>query len=224
MKISNYINSEIQETMSIILALSKRNIEYTAYSFDAKQTQVCNHITGEVVENEERNMMVESSRIMRKPVFDIATLSFTNYNGLIIPGGFGVAKNFCDYAFKGDKFTVDPIIEQTLTLFRKHNIPIAACCIAPIILAKVFGKHNHGPGVNLTFGLKENINDWPFQSTIELAHKLGNHTTEVDVTECNIDKEHKIVTTPAYLKAVASPIEVYTGIDKMIDALNKLMH
>lgn len=171
--------------------------------------------------------MIEAARITRKEVRDISKLTYTDYNGLIIPGGFGVAKNFCDFAFKGDKFTVRPEIEEKLLLFRKHNMPIAACCIAPILLAKTFGKHNHenhGTGVNLTFGLKESETDWPFQGTIDLAHKLGNTITEVDVTECNIDREHKIVTAPAYMKATASLYEVYMGIDKMVDALDKLMH
>lgn len=209
--------------MACIFALSKRYIDFTPYSLDENQTQVVDHIKGVPVENETRNMLVESARITRKPVKNLQELNYTEYQGLVLPGGFGVAKNFMDYAFKGHNFTVNETLERTLKLFRQHNIPIASCCISPLLLAKVFGKKNHGPGITLTLGKKDS-EDWPHSETIGIARNFGNHLEEVDTTECVVDKVHKIVTSPAYMKATASPNDIFIGIDHMIDALNKLMH
>ena len=84
--------------------------------------------------------MVESSRIARGPVENVASLTAdSNVDALVFPGGFGAAKNLSDFAFKGTEMTVDPEIERILKEFKASGKPIALCCIAPILAAKVLG-------------------------------------------------------------------------------------
>ena len=52
--------------------------------------------------------MEESARIARGAVSDLDTLDHSNFDALFIPGGFGAAKNLCDFGFKGAEMEVDP--------------------------------------------------------------------------------------------------------------------
>lgn len=207
--------------------MSKRILDFDAFSLDSDQTEVCNHLTGVKIADQKRNMLEESSRIVRKPVQDILKLNIIEYSGLVLPGGFGVAKNLCDFAYKGKDFTVNEHIERYIRNFHAAHLPIAACCISPIILAKIFGRkqsHNDtGSGICITLG-RSDTDEWPHKATIEIAKKFGNELEEKDSTECCLDKTHRIVTSPAYMKSSASPNEVFTGIDHMIDLFHKLMH
>lgn len=114
--------SEIQESMSCIFALSKRNIEFDAYSINDYQTEVCNHNSGEKVEGEKRNMLVEAARITRTEVKDIKDIKVNDYKGLVFPGGFGVAKNLCNFAYEGENFKVNTLIESAIKDFHKVRL------------------------------------------------------------------------------------------------------
>ena len=56
--------SEINETVTLLLALDQHNIEYQAFAPDTYQAEVWNHATGKRAE-ERRNMLVEAARIVR---------------------------------------------------------------------------------------------------------------------------------------------------------------
>ena len=182
-----------------------------------------NHKLQAVSEGETRNMLVESMRITRKEVYSLENLQVNDYDGVVLPGGFGMGKNFSDFAYKGDKFTVNELFEKKMISFHKHNIPIAASCISPLILARIFGKKFYG-GEGFTMTLGKNEEGWPFRGTIEIARSFGNTLEEIDVTECLVDKKNKVITAPAYMGGNATPYCVFLGIEKMIDALDKLMH
>lgn len=96
--------------------------------------------------------MTESSRISRGVIQEITELKSSCYDCLVLPGGFGVAKNLSNFAIENEKFTVDKEVERVIKDFYSEKKHIVACCIAPILLGKVLGKSNNGPGVQLTLG------------------------------------------------------------------------
>ncbi len=109
-------------------------------------------------------MLEESARLSRGPIKELKDLKADQYHALVVPGGSGVAKNFCDYLLKGPVYTVDPLIEGCLKEFLGLKKPIALCCIAPILAAKLFGKKQGGPGVELTMGHTTGAS-WPYAKT-----------------------------------------------------------
>lgn len=111
--------SEIQETSAIIFNLSKLNIMWTAYSFDMNQTHVINHNSHQETLDQTRNMLNESSRITRTKVENLNNLHFENYQGVVLPGGFGAAKNLSNFAFENENFTVNEILDKKLREFHK---------------------------------------------------------------------------------------------------------
>ena len=90
-----YDGSEVQEAVLTLLYLSQANQEVTVMAPNIDQMHVINHISGEVM-NETRNVMIESARISRGPVLNIADANPQDFDAVIIPGGFGAAKNLCN--------------------------------------------------------------------------------------------------------------------------------
>ena len=143
----------------------------------------------------------------------------SNFDVLLLPGGFGVAKNLSTFGFKGQDMVVIPELEKVLKDFHKEKKIIGLACIAPIIAAKVFGTSSGGPGVKITLGMKGE--HWPYNGSIDVAEKFGNTLKDTMVEGICEDKENKIYSTPAYMKVNVRPHEVYEGIDKMIKKISK---
>ena len=93
--------AEIRESVLTLLALDKAGAETLIMAPNIEQHHVINHLTGEEEIAEPRNILIESARIARSKVVDIKTVDPEKLDGLVLPGGFGVAKNLCDFAFKG---------------------------------------------------------------------------------------------------------------------------
>ena len=165
-------------------------------------------------------MLEESARISRGVISSITTLEIKNFDALFIPGGFGIAKNFSDFASKGTEMNVDNEVGNVILTFYNAKKPIGATCIAPIVLAKILGTVSANPGIDLTLGKKGN--DWPYSQSIEAASKFGNKLVSCDVDEICKDRFSKIVTTPAYMKETAKPFEVFDGIEKLVREVIKL--
>ena len=122
---------------------------------------------------------------MRGNVSSMSNLDAVDFDMLLIPGGFGVAKNFCDFAFKGGEMTVDNKIQEILTSFHFQKKPIGACCIAPILLAKVI------PNATVTLGMK--TEDFPFAGSIDAAESWGAKCEMKDIGEICVDEKNKLV-------------------------------
>lgn len=133
-----YDGTEITESVALLVGLSRIGAEYQIYAPNRDQAHVVNHLTGEEEANP-RNVMSESARIARGNVKDLKDLRASGYDALIIPGGFGAAKNLCSFGFDGANMKVQPDIEKVFKDFRSSNKIIGLTCIAPIIAAKVFG-------------------------------------------------------------------------------------
>jgi enhancing lycopene biosynthesis protein 2 len=202
--------SEIHESVLTLLALSKQEIRYQCYAPDRPQHHSINHLTQEE-EVGARNVLVESARIARGNVRDLTKLDVKQYDAVIFPGGFGVAKNFFDYAFAGENATVQQDIENLLLAAHKNKIAIGAICISPTLLAKVF--KDAGVEITVTSGTAENGN-----ATIE---KFGQNHSCVEANEICVDTANNIVSTPAYMNE-SSIADIATGIDNLVDKLATL--
>ena len=162
--------------------------------------------------------MNESARIARGPVRPLSQLTAADAEAVVIPGGFGAAKNLSDFGFKGADMSVNPEVERVLKGFQAAGKPIGLCCIAPIIAAKVFGSE----GVKLTLGKTGDPNLWPYGGSLEAAASFGANVVEAEVSEVVIDSDHKIVTSPAFMYN-GKFHEIQDSVSNMVNAVLKLI-
>jgi enhancing lycopene biosynthesis protein 2 len=198
--------AEVHESVLTLLALDKRDVEAVICAPDIDQMHVVNHHTGEEMPGERRNVRVEAARIARGPVKDVKEIDPDEIDALILPGGFGAAKNLCDFAVKGADCEVNEDVAALVRAVHERKKPIAAICIAPALMAKVLG--NASPA--LTIGTDED--------TASQLQRMGAKHVTCPVSDRVIDHENKIVSTPAYMLAqrVGDAAE---GIDKTIETL-----
>lgn len=192
--------SEIQESVLALLAIDQAGASYDVCAPDADQVSVVNHHTGEEM-NETRNMRVEAGRIARGPVLDVAEVDMSQYQALIIPGGFGVAKNLCSFAVQGADCDVRDDVRNLISKAHEARMPIGATCIAPALLAKVMGKGR------VTIG-----ND---EGTATAINQTGSCHVDCAVGDIVIDEGLNLVSTPAYMLG-QSIKEVHEGINKLV--------
>ena len=202
-----YDGSEIHEAVCTLLALSQAGADYKCMAPNAPQMHVLDHLAGKPSPGQSRNVLVESARIARGDIVALNDVSVADYDAFIFPGGFGAAKNLCTYAVEGDSCNVQRDVERIVREAHAAGKPLAFVCIAPVIAAKVLGKET---GAKLTIG------DDP--DTAGAIGAMGSTHVECPVTEAMVDPEHKIISTPAYMKA-QSVGEVYTGIKATVDKL-----
>ena len=198
--------SEINETVTLLLALDQHNVEYQAFAPDENQYEVCNHITGQVV-NEKRNMMVEAARIVRGDILPLTKFNAKEFDALLFPGGFGAAKNIFTYAFDGINFKVNKDVEKAIRDIHAQGKPIGAMCIAPLMVAKVLGN------INVTMG-SDNC-----RQAKELA-MIGCKHTETTHGGVAIDKENKVFSTPCFMLD-ARLKDVYQCAWNLVEAMMK---
>lgn len=194
--------SEIHEAVLTLLAIDRQGAEAICMAPDA-DFPATNHLTMQETA-ERRNALVESARIARGNIRDIKSVRASDLDAIVFPGGFGAAKNLCDFAVKGAAASVHPEVSRLLKEMAVAGKPIGAICIAPALIAAVLGKE-FGPTV--TIG-----NDAGTAAEIE---KTGSRHEECPVTGFVVDKKNKLVTTPAYMLAnrISEPFE---GIDKCV--------
>lgn len=202
-----YDGAEIQETVLTLLAIDKMGHVYQCFAPDTNQYHVVNHLTGEAVD-ETRNVLVEAARIARGNVKPLSEFNAADFDALVFPGGFGVAKNLCTFAIDGPNCSVNPDAEAAIKNASEAKMPIGALCIAPALIAKVLGKST------LTIG-----NDEGTASAIESLGATHQNTEGSDVV---IDMENRIVTTPCYMLE-SSIATIAAGAENAVDALIKMM-
>ena len=216
-----YDGSEIQESVFTLLALSKNNIDYVCVASDKKKHHIINHTDGEEMK-EERNMLIESSRISRGEVVSIDKLDVGNISALVIPGGFGVAKNFSDWAFKDVACTVDNDIETLILHFLNNKKPIVSLCISPVIVAKVFNSF-FNQSLNLTLGSKNEDSDYDIIELHSNLYKLGVATHDKNLDEICFDSNFNVISAPCYMLK-GNPNQIYLNVQKAIDKLANLLN
>ncbi|MEN8201863.1 MAG: isoprenoid biosynthesis glyoxalase ElbB [Bacteroidota bacterium] len=199
--------AEIHEATLSLLAIARNGCSYEIFAPDINQHHVINHITGEEMD-ETRNVLVESARIARGNIHKLDEFKASEFDALLLPGGFGAAKNLSSWAFDGAGAKVLPGVEEAIRNMIALKKPVGAMCISPVILAKVLGE------VHLTIG-----ND---ESTIDAMESLGTNHVYTTHGEVVVDPDHNLVSTPCYMLD-ASIDQIAEGADNIVDALLKMM-
>ena len=198
--------SEINETVTLLLALDQYGVKYQCFAPNRNQYQVINHLTGEVV-NEERNMMVEAARIVRGEILPLTEFNASDYDGLAIPGGAGIANNLFTYFTDGMNMTVLPEVRDAIVAVNQQNKPIAAMCIAPVLLANVLND------ITITLGSDD---CGPAKDILE----MGAHHEATKNGEYVADMQNKIFTTPCFMLD-ATLKDIYNCAYNMVEAFVK---
>ncbi len=199
--------AEVREAVLTLLALDQQGAAYQCVAPNADQHHVVNHVTGEPVPGATRNVLEESSRIARLgQCMDLAHAQVEDFAALIMPGGYGVAKNHCSFAFKGAEAEVRPDVAAFVRGFFDAKKPVGAICIAPALVALAL----HGKtSTNLTLG-----NDAGCASAMQ---QLGQHHQDTpNARQIVIDEAHKLITTPAYMFDDARLSDVFVGIERCV--------
>lgn len=203
-----YDGSEIHEAVITLLAIDQAGAQAVCMAPNIEQMHVVNHLTGEPAAGETRNVLVESARIARGNIKDMATVTAADIDALMLPGGFGAAKNLCDFAVKGADCSVNAEVARLVRDMVSAGKPVGAVCIAPAVLSKVLGADNLTP--HLTIG-----ND---AATAEALSKMGSVHVPCPVRDIVADADNKLVSSPAYMLA-GRISEAAEGIEKTVKAL-----
>lgn len=201
--------AEIRESVLTLLALDKAEVEVSILSLDVDQYHVVDHYSGET-NYESRNVFEESARIARGKVHRLEQFDCTTLDAIILPGGYGVAKNFSNFAFKGTEAKINSDMASLILDFNKTKRPIGAICISPAVLCLVLGEQNP----KVTVG-----ND---KDTIDIISKLGADHVECKANEICVDERLRIVSTPAYMYDNAKISDVAEGIEKCVQKVIEL--
>jgi len=197
-----YDGAEINEAVLTLLSLEQQGASYQCFAPDIAQMHVINHLTGEPAEGESRNVLVEAARIARGNIQDLAGARAEEFDALLVPGGFGAAKNLSNFAVAGAGMEVQSDFLRLARAFHESAKPIGLICIAPVMAAAICGE-----GTRCTVG-----NDADTAAAIDA---MGGRHLECPVSEARVDVERKLVTTPAYMLA-GSVSEAYSGISECV--------
>lgn len=201
-----YDGAEIHEATLTLLAIARQGAQYQCFAPDINQAHVVNHLTGKEMQ-ETRNVLVESARIARGKIKPLSEYNAADFDAIIFPGGFGVAKNLCTFAFDGVNCTVNKDVEKAIRTTVVAEKPIGALCISPVLLAKVL------VDVEVTIG-----NDAGTTSAIESFGATHIETTHGEIV---FDPKYKLVTTPCYMLD-ASIDQIADGADNVVRKILEL--
>lgn len=203
--------SEIHESVLALLALDRAGARVVCAAPNVAQPHVVDHYTGEIAAHESRNALVESARIARGAAVDLAGIAARDFDAAVFPGGFGATKVLSDYARRAREMTVLPAVAALLREMHAARKPVALLCTAPLLAARVLGPTAH-PVVTAgrDAAVADDVRAW------------GARHEARDARGVVVDRENKLVTTPAYMVATRIS-EAAEGIDRAIRALIELV-
>jgi enhancing lycopene biosynthesis protein 2 len=204
--------AEIYESVLTLLFLDRAGVSYQCLAPDISQMHVINHVTQQPT-SESRNVLVEAARIARGDIAPLNDGWVDKLDAVIFPGGYGAAKNYCDYAVKGENCSMNATVQSFMEKFVATRKPIGLICISPVVLARVLKGKNLHP--RLTVGAASPVS--------EAVEKFGSSHVVCSVTEHVVDHQNKVVTTPAYMYD-ARISEVAQGIEKLVRDVIALMN
>jgi len=204
--------SEIHEAVWTLLALDQAGAEVICAAPNIPQADVINHAEKCPLAGESRSVLLESARIARSEITDLATVEAQRVDALIMPGGFGAAKNLSTFATDGPNCKVNPDLDKLVGTLIEAGKPIGAICIAPAVLAVMLGRR--GINAKVTIGCDKD--------TAAAIAAAGCTHVECSAEDIVLDEQHKIVSTPAYMLA-SGPAEVYAGVSKLVQKVLDLV-
>lgn len=199
--------AEIHEATLTLFAIASNGAEYEIFAPDVDQHHVVNHLTGDEMK-ETRNVLVEAARIARGKIKPLSAFQAADFDGLIFPGGFGVAKNLSDWAFKGPDSSLLPEVSNAINAMVESGKPVGALCISPVLLAKTLD------GARITIGSDAD--------TAAAVQSAGAEHVETTHGEVVVDEKYNIVTTPCYMLD-ATIVQIADGADNVVKAMLRLM-
>lgn len=208
--------SEITEAVGLLIGLSQRGLAYDCFAPNRKTHHVVDHLTGKESAQESRNQLHEAARIARGHVQPLEQLRAQDYAGVVLAGGFGAAKNLCNYAFAGVEAKLESDVRAALLPFLQQQKPMGALCIAPVVLALVCREGNL-KGVRLTLG------DGSARNAVEAIERWGAVHSPTRPGEACVDQTHRMVTAPAYMYDDATPADVFASALACVDGLKSLI-
>jgi enhancing lycopene biosynthesis protein 2 len=216
-----YDGAEIQEAVLSLLAIDQMGAQAVCIGIDADQHHVLNHLNGEEMP-QTRNMLVEAARIARGDIQKIENIVPADIDALVIPGGFGSAKNFTSWAFDGPNGSIRSDVKLLLVNLVNIGKPIVALCVSPIVLAKAFEGSMIQP--KMTIGSKNGPSPYSISDFEDGLTTTGAIAVDLPLGEVLIDEENRIITAPCYMmNARISEIQgniqaAFTALKKMLDA------
>lgn len=199
--------AEIHEATMSLYAIKKLGAEYEIFAPDMDQYHVINHLTGKEM-NEKRNVLVEAARIARGHIKPLSKYDVKDFDGLLFPGGFGVAKNLCTFAFDGYACEINPEVLEAIKTTHGAGKPIAALCISPVLLAKALGKGK------LTVGEQS--------GTSQAIERLGAKHEATRHGQVIVDQENKLLSTPCYMLN-ANIVQIAEGAENIVKEMLKMI-
>ncbi|MFY2506955.1 isoprenoid biosynthesis glyoxalase ElbB [Vibrio pectenicida] len=202
-----YDGAEIHESVLALHSLEKQGASWHCFAPNIEQLHVINHVTGEEM-SETRNVLTEAARIARGNIEDVANLKAEDFDALLVPGGFGAAKNLTDFAVNGAECSINTHVKSACRDFAQAKKPAGYLCIAPTIIPLIYDN-----GVKATIG-----ND---EGTAAAFNALGGEHIDCPVSDIVFDEEHNVLSTPAYMLA-SNISQAASGIDKLVEKLVRL--
>lgn len=214
-----YDGSEIHESVFTLLAIDENRGEAVCVAPNINQHHVLNHLTGEEM-NESRNVLVEAARIARGAVSDLKNATHSDFDALVIPGGFGAAKNLTKWAFNGPDGEINIDVKRIINEMVENGKPVVGLCMGPTVIAKALesaGKKQH-----LTVGTTEEDSPYEIEAISQGMEKVGAVAEMKTIREISIDIENKIISAPCYMME-GSITDVRNNIKQAIDALFEML-
>jgi len=210
-----YDGSEIQEAVSVLIALDELGVEVTCLAPDADQHHVVDHLTGEEMEPA-RNIRQESARIARGDVTALDKVDPGSLDGLVLPGGFGAAKNLCTWAFDGPEASIRDDVKSVILSLVESGTPIAALCVAPVVVAKAL----EGSGIHpvMTLGTTSGQSPYDINGFHQGIESVGAVPVICDLGDIAVDEANRIITSPCYMME-ATPAKILAGVRKACEKL-----
>ncbi len=197
--------SEIHEAVLTLLFLDKAGVKTICMAPDMDQFHVINHLTHQATE-EKRNVLVESARIARGNIEDVANVKASDIDALILPGGFGAAKNLSDFALKGPDSSVQPDVLRLIREMVEAGKPVGAICIAPATLTRAIADKKPEVTIGKDSGTASGI------------ERMGGRHQACTVDMIHVDRKNRIVSTPAYMLGPGIK-DIAIGIEKLVNEI-----
>lgn len=208
--------SEITEAVSLLIALTQKGFSYECFAPDRPLHHVVDHLTGQENAKESRNQLHEAARIARGRVSPISKLSVQSFDAVVLAGGFGAAKNLCNYAFAGADARLETDVKDTLLPFLQQKKPMGALCIAPVILG-LLCREAHVQGARLTLG------DGSAQSAVQAIESWGAQHVPTRRSQACVDEQLGLVSAPAYMFDDATPADVFASAVALVSGIQTLL-
>lgn len=200
--------AEVSEAVLSLYFLNVVGFSTRCFAPDRAQLHTTDHLGG-TTSKDDRNVLREAARIARGKIAPLSEAKGSDFDALMLPGGFGVAKNLSTFISEGPDGKLDEQFDRFIGEMLAAKKPIGAVCIAPAVLALAL--HKRGIRSRLTVG-----ND---AGTAAAIARLGSEHVDCTVETIVVDEENRIATAPAYMYGEANVADVGAGIQKVVKQL-----